>query len=125
MVTFSKPYAAWQGLFGGGYGIFPSHILQGKDQDALMKDGYTWSGGPYMIDLMGQGLVDHAGAEPEVVRLGQVPLDKIVFQLVDDTATEFQAFKSGQVKMIYPQPQLDVVSQIGTGIPGANSYYNG
>ena len=51
-------------------------------------------------------------------------LDKVVFQLVTDTSTEFQAFKSGQVKMIYPQPQIDVVNQIGAGIPGANSKYN-
>ena len=54
VVTFSKPYAVWKGLFGGGYGILPSHILKGKDQDALMKDGYTWSGGPYMMTVVGR-----------------------------------------------------------------------
>jgi len=49
VVTFKEPYASWKGLFGGGlYGIFPSHILQGKDRDAAMKDGYDWSGGPWL-----------------------------------------------------------------------------
>ena len=42
VVTFKEPYASWKGLFGGGlYGIFPSHILEGKDRDAEMKDGYA------------------------------------------------------------------------------------
>jgi peptide/nickel transport system substrate-binding protein len=123
VVTFSKPYAAWQGLFGGGYGILPSHILQGKDQDALMKDGYTWSGGPYMMTSWDKGSSITLVPNPKWYGSDKSHVDKIVFQLVADTATEFQAFKSGQVKMIYPQPQLDVVSQIGAGIPGANSYY--
>ena len=123
VVTFSKPYAVWQGLFGGGYGILPSHILQGKDQDALMKDGYTWSGGPYMMTSWDKGSSITLVPNPKWYGSDKSHVDKIVFQLVSDTATEFQAFKSGQVKMIYPQPQLDVVSQIGAGIPGANSYY--
>ena len=43
IVTFSKPYADWKSLFGGGYGIYPSHLLQGKDRDALTKDGASQS----------------------------------------------------------------------------------
>ena len=42
-----KTFASWQSLFAGSVGIMPSHILKGKDRDALMKDGYTWSGGPW------------------------------------------------------------------------------
>src|SRR2546423_1756126 len=50
VVTFKNNYAAWRDLWGGFFGIFPSHILQGQDRDAAMKDGYKWSGGPWMID---------------------------------------------------------------------------
>jgi len=123
VVTFSKPYAVWQSLFGGGYGIFPSHILQGQDQDALMKDGYKWSGGPYMIQSWDKGSSITLVPNPKWYGATKSHLDKVVFQLVADTAAEFQAFKAGQVKMIYPQPQIDVVNQIGAGIPGANSTY--
>ncbi len=125
VVTFSKPYAAWQGLFGGGYGILPAHILQGQDQDALMKDGYAWSGGPYMMASWDKGSSLTLVPNPKWYGPDKSHLDKVVFQLVATTATEFEAFKSGQVKMIYPQPQMDVVNQIGTGIAGANSSYTG
>ena len=43
-----KTFATWQSLFAGSVGIMPSHILKGKDRDAAMKDGYTWSGGPWI-----------------------------------------------------------------------------
>jgi hypothetical protein len=50
VVTFAQGenYAAWKDLFGGQYGILPSHILEGNDRAALMTDGYDWSGGPYI-----------------------------------------------------------------------------
>ncbi len=125
VVTFSKPYAGWQGLFGGGYGIFPSHLLKGKNQDALMKDGYTWSGGPYEMPVVAEGLVDHPGPEPEVVRHRQVAPRQGRLPAGDRHRRPSSRRSSrGQVKMIYPQPQIDVVNQIGSGIPGANSNYN-
>ena len=31
-------------------------------------------------------------------------LDKVIFKFLTDTAAEFQAFKSGEVSAIYPQP---------------------
>ena len=31
VVTFAEPYSGWKQLFGGQYGILPSHILEGKD----------------------------------------------------------------------------------------------
>ena len=31
----------------------------------------------------------------------------MIFKIIADTAAEFQAFKTGQVSAIYPQPQLD------------------
>jgi peptide/nickel transport system substrate-binding protein len=53
---------------------------------------------------------------------GQKPLvDKVVIKFITDTAAEFQAFKSGQVDTIGPQPQLDAVGQINAGLPGATS----
>jgi len=47
-------------------------------------------------------------------------LDSVVFKFQADTAAEFQAFKSGQVQAIYPQPQIDVIDALGSGIEGAN-----
>ena len=126
VVTFSTPYAGWKGLFGGGYGILPSHLLKGKNQHAIMKDGYTFSGGPYEMPAGGwkKGVSIELVPNPKWYGADKSHLDKVIFTLVTDTSAEFAAFKAGTVKMIYPQPQLDVVSQIGSGIPGANSLYN-
>ncbi len=126
VVTYKKgtSYANWKQLFGASYGIFPSHILKGKDRDKLMKDGYSWSGGPWMIQSWSKGtdliLVPNPkywGAKPH--------LDKVVFKFTTDTASEFQALKSNQVDAIYPQPQIDVVDQIAAGGLGdINTAYN-
>ncbi|MEA3056060.1 MAG: peptide/nickel transport system substrate-binding protein [Actinomycetota bacterium] len=107
VVTFDKDYAAWKELFGGFFGIYPSHILQGKDHNAEMKDGYKWSGGPWMLDhwTKGQELV----LVPNPKYFGQKPyLDKVVFKFIPETAAEVEAYKSGQAAAIYPQAQLEL-----------------
>jgi peptide/nickel transport system substrate-binding protein len=122
VVTFKTPYGGWKGLFGGQYGLYPSHILQGKDRNALMKAGYTWSGGPWIIQSWQQGVSVTLVPNPNY--WGEKPhLDKVIFQFVPDTASEFSAFKTGQVLAIYPQPQPDAVEQIKSGLPNANAKY--
>jgi peptide/nickel transport system substrate-binding protein len=121
VVTFSKPYAGWKGLFGSGFGIYPSHILEGQDRTAMMASGYDFSGGPWIIDSWNK-TVD-VTLVPNPNYWGEQPkLDSIVFRFVPDTAAEFQAFKSGEVDMIYPQPQIDVVEAINAGIDGSSAF---
>jgi peptide/nickel transport system substrate-binding protein len=113
-----KTFAGWQSLYGGGVGLYPSHILTGKSRDTLMKNGYTWSGGPWIAKWT-KG--DNITLTPNTAYWGDKPhLASVVFKFEADTAAEFQAFKSNQVQAIYPQPQIDVVDAIGSGIPGAN-----
>ena len=116
-------YASWKALFSGTVGILPSHILQGKNRDALMKDGYSWSGGPW-IAKWNKGVSIQLTHNPKW--WGTPPVaDKVVFQFLPDTAAEFEAFKSGQVLAIYPQPQIDVVDAISAGgLTDSNSLYN-
>lgn len=124
VVTYKsgKTFSGWQALFAGGVGVLPSHILKGKDRDALMKNGYSWSGGPWIAKWT-KG--DNITLTPNATYWGKKPhLDKVVFKFEADTAAEFQAFKSNQVQAIYPQPQIDVVDAIGKGIAGANTETN-
>jgi peptide/nickel transport system substrate-binding protein len=116
VVTFKNPYADWKQLFGGQYGIMPSHLLQGKDRDAEMKDGYKFSGGPWLIDSWNKG--DSITLVPNTNYYGPKPhLDKVIFKIQADTSAEFQAFKAGEVSVIYPQPQVDTVDAINAGVP--------
>ena len=109
-------YGDWKGLFTGNYGIFPSHILQGKDRDAAMKDGYTFSGGPWIIER-GRRPTTSRSSRTRTTAGTKPNLDKVIFKFQPDTSSEFTAFKSDQVSMIYPQPQLDAVDQINAGLP--------
>ena len=116
VVTFKTPYPDYPSLFGGGFGIFPSHLLDGKDRDAETKDGYKWSGGPWLIKSWAK--TDSITLVPNPKYWGTKPkLDSVVFKFQADTAAEFSAFKSNQVSAIYPQPQLDAVDQIKAGLP--------
>jgi peptide/nickel transport system substrate-binding protein len=118
VVTFKEPYGSWPSLFGGGlYGIMPSHILEGKNRSKMMAGGYDFSGGPWIAKW-------HHGVDvtltPNPNWYGEKPkLAKVIFRFIPDTAAEFQAFKTGEVLAIYPQPQLDAVEAIKKGIPDA------
>ncbi len=124
VVTLDSTYGAWRQLFSGTYTILPSHLLEGKDRNQIMKDGYSFSGGPFKISSWKKGtsvtLVPNErywGAKPKV--------DKVVFQFIPDTSAAFQALKSGQVQALYPTPQLDAVAQIKAGIPNTKIEVDG
>jgi len=121
VVTFAEPYAGWEGLFGGGFGIYPSHVLEGQDRNAAMANGYDFSGGPWMIESWDKGV--EVVLVPNENYWGDVPkLDSVTFRFITDTAAQFQAYRAEEVDMIYPQPQLDVVEAISAGIEGKSSY---
>jgi peptide/nickel transport system substrate-binding protein len=123
VVTYKpgKTYSGWKALFGSGIGILPSHLLKGKDRDKALKNGYTWSGGPWFAKW-DKGVSITLTPNPKY--WGPKPhLDKVVFKFQADTAAEFQAFKSHQVDAIYPQPQIDVVDAIKAGVPDANTQF--
>lgn len=104
VVNFKDTYPDWRDLFGGFYGLFPSHILQGKDRHAEMNDGYKWSGGPWMLDHWTRGTETKLVPNPQY--WGQKPnVNSITFKLIEDTAAAQQALRSGQVSMLYPQAQ--------------------
>src|SRR5436305_13327987 len=97
----------------------PSHLLEGKDRDKETADGYTWSGGPWMMPAGGWQKGSQITLVPNPNYWGTKPkLDKIVFRIITDTSAEFQAFKANETMMIYPQPQPDAVDPVTAGVPG-------
>ena len=120
VVTFQQPFAGWRQLFGGVYGIYPSHLLAGKDRDNAMKDGYSWSGGPFKIQAWDKGV--DVVLVPNRAYWGEKPkVAKVTFKFLTDTAAEFQAFQGGEVHAVYPDPQPDAVRSIRAGLTDANS----
>ncbi len=85
-----------------------------------MKDGYTWSGGPWFAKWnKGESIV--LTPNPNYWGTEAAPRQGRRSSSSADTSAEFQAFKSDQVDAIYPQPQLDVVDAIKAGLPDANT----
>lgn len=117
VVTYSEPFASWKAIFGGGYGIMPKHLLEGKDRDAEMKDGYSFSGGPWIIDSWEKGVSLSLVPNPNFWDK-KPTIGKVIFKFITDTSASFQAFKAGEVSVIYPQPQPDALLQIKKGLPG-------
>ena len=123
IVTFTEPFADWRSLFGGIYGVLPSHLLEGKDRAAEMANGYSWSGGPWTIESWQKG--ESLTLVPNDGYWGTKPnLDKVVFKFVTDSASEFRAFNDNEVDGIYPQPSVEIVDQIASGgLDDANTLY--
>ena len=140
--TYDAPFADWQGLFGG---LIPAHIVENTsgvaDVTALdpttssadsVKAGAEWStgfsgfdaakslsGAQYTIDSFTQGsnLIlkrnDKFWGKPG-------NLDSIVFQLVPDATQQPAALQNGDVQVISPQPNADLVAQL-EGIEGVTA----
>jgi len=122
VVTFKDSYAGWKGLFSGGYGVLPSHLLEGKNRNAIMKDGYSFSGGPWKLDGGKSGWekgVSITLVPNENYWETKPSIKKVVFRFITDTSAQFQAFKAGEVDFLYPQPQPDWFPAVKGGIEGA------
>ena len=97
VVTWMAPSASWRDRFRP---LLPRHLLDGKDRNAEMKDGYRFSGGPWMIDRWTRG--QEVKLVPNPRYWGSRPhLDAVVFKIILDGAAYQQAYKSGQVDMIF------------------------
>jgi peptide/nickel transport system substrate-binding protein len=114
VVTFEEPYAGWKDLFGGFYFLVPSHLLEGTNRHAEMKDGYAFSGGPWMLKD-GKAGWDHGQSltlVPNPKWWGTKPqIGEVVFQFIPESAAETKALASGQVAAGYPTPQTGMLDQ--------------
>ena len=134
-VTYKTPYADWKSLFGN---ILPQHLMDNADPVALcdtitkgwpIADGLPSdiSGGPFQIkksniDVGGQIVVltpneKYWGDKPKIAQL----VDQ---NIGNDPTTAVQGLQSGELGVIYPQPQLDLVNQIEDLKPNVDSDVN-
>lgn len=117
-VTFDKPFGEWQSLF--RY-LLPAHIAErqaatGKSQTEVFNEYFattvpTWSAGPFQITKYQQNVAISLERNPRW--RGEGPhLKNLVFRIITDAKQEPTALANGEVDVIYPQPQVDLVGQI-------------
>ena len=107
---FKAPYADWKDLFGVG-AVLPKHVLQSEDYNKIWADcvcnpksGKPISNGPYLLQSYRKG--QDATLVANNKWFGPKPkLQKIVFRFIQDTNSEIQAMRGGEVDAIFPSPQ--------------------
>jgi peptide/nickel transport system substrate-binding protein len=135
-VTLKQPFADWKGLFSGSSNpLFPAHVMdKGSDQancDYITKgwpiaDGLPEdiSGGPWQVKKSniqnGQQVIietpnpNYFGQKPAIAQM-------IIRGVGNDPTATVQGIKNGELNVIYPQPQLDLVGQIKKLAPNVDS----
>jgi peptide/nickel transport system substrate-binding protein len=133
------PFADWKVLFTGvNTPIFPAHLMdQGSDKancDYLTTGWPTanglpsdFSGGPWQIKKSninnGQQIIvetpnpTYYGVKPKVAQL-------VIQEVGNNPTTAVQGLQSGELNVIYPQPQLDLVGQVKKLAPNVKSQVN-
>jgi peptide/nickel transport system substrate-binding protein len=122
-VTYSKPYADWKSSFTQQQ-LLPAHIMDKGNPKANCdiitkgwptKDGVPVASGPWQVEAKNVDIGKKTiTLTPNPNYYGEKPkLDRMVFQNIgNDPGTTVKALKSGEIGIIYPQPQLDLVKQV-------------
>jgi len=138
-LTYKKPFADWNSLFGGGV-ILPAHILEkqsgvsdiitavkNKDMAQLTKAGAFYntgwifkagqyktdiapSAGPYQVSQWQGGQSITLTANPKW--WGTPPASKNVVIRIISQDQQAQALQNGEVQIIQPQPNSDLLAQL-------------
>lgn len=120
--TFEEPYVEFESMFGDQ--IPPSHI--GKKRPGGWNTGFDAdpgaSAGPYRLKEWVKG--KHFILERNEKYWGpRGKLDSIVYLQVPDPATHPDALRNGEVQLVYPQPQVDLLEQLNT-VPAVETELN-
>lgn len=121
-VVFKNKYADWKALFGP---LLPAHYmtkLPGGIEagwNTGLDKGFPLSGGPFKIGTYKP--TDSLTLVRNDAYFGpKANLDSVVFRFLPESTTQPDALKNGEVQLIYPQPQLDLVAAV-KAIPGVKS----
>jgi peptide/nickel transport system substrate-binding protein len=103
-VVFKKPYAGWKDLFSS---LIPAHKVAGQNFNNLWANSIDIASGPFMFDRWQKGSQLVLKRNPQYRTPSKI--NQIVFRFIPDTNTQFQAMRGGEVNIIHPQPQQQIV----------------
>ena len=110
--TFEVAYAPWRTLFSDQSGaILPKHLLEGEDINEVWRDEIPVASGPFVFEEWNQG-VDLTLVRNENYWREPANLDRIVFRFLEDSSTQVQQLRGGEVDVLAPQAQIDLIEQV-------------
>jgi peptide/nickel transport system substrate-binding protein len=133
-VTFSKPYTDWQGLFGSSNPLYPAHIgaqhgdlnTPAGEKAAFDYFGTTvpnWSAGPFQVKNWQSNVALTLVPNPKWYGATKPKVDQLIFRIITDATQEPIALQNNEVQVLFPQPQVDLVSQLQQ-IPNVSQFQN-
>lgn len=113
-VTYDGTFSEWQRPF---QRLLPAHLaaehgdLYESFSDYFVNTVPEFSGGPYIItDFQPDVSVT---LEPNPRWYGEAPnLERITFVMITDTQQTPIAMQNGEIQVMYPQPQVDLLQQV-------------
>jgi peptide/nickel transport system substrate-binding protein len=113
-VVYKTAFSDWRSLFGP---LYPAHIAK---QHGNLEASFTWfganpppvSGGPFVVSSV--------SSDKTSVILNKNPkyygtpahVDQVVFRAITDSTQEPTALQNHEVDGMYPQPEVDLVTQV-------------
>jgi peptide/nickel transport system substrate-binding protein len=113
-VVFGTPFPDWKSLFGP---IYPAHIAK---QHGNNEQSFQWfsanvptvSGGPFVVQSVSSDKTSVILQRNPKYYGTPAKLDQVVFRVITDSSQEPTALQNREVDGIYPQPEVDLVTQI-------------
>lgn len=112
-MVFKRPYAPWKSLFSSAYGaILPAHELAGKDFNTIWNEELTVASGPFEFADWDRGQ-DLTLKRNENWWGEETPgLDRVVVRFIEDSSSQVQALRGGEIDVLASQAQLELVDQV-------------
>lgn len=113
-VTYSSNYSEWQRPFSR---LLPAHIaaehgdLAASFNDYFANTTPTFSGGPYIISDFEKGVSVTLTKNPKWYGSGP-NLKKVTFRMITDAQQTPIALQNKEIQAMYPQPQVDLLTQL-------------
>jgi peptide/nickel transport system substrate-binding protein len=102
-----KTYASWDALVGTS--PMPAHVIAGQDFNHIWDNSINIASGPFKFQSWQKGTQLTLVKNPAYKATPGAKLSSVVFRYIPSTPSIFQALQAGEVQVMEPQPQLQIV----------------
>lgn len=121
IITFSKPYSEWQGLFNRGTShLFPAeHISTPEKYDKDYNQKIPATAGPFKVESIDEGTKTLTLVRDDKWWGKKAKLDKLIFRAIADPSAEVNAFANGELDAAYIEAGAPANLQRAKEVPNA------